>query len=92
MARKKKHVSNLPEHWVISDTAEANGRKITKGTELSFKGIKGRFIFQRRVEVRGGGSWIDVIGGPEGHKMLRSFGLERVRTVHRIAKKRESQQ
>jgi len=91
MARKKKAISRLPEHWVVTTECTANGRKIAPGTELSFKGIKGRFIFQRHVDVGNGRSWIDVVGGPEGHKMTRSFGLERVKTVHRITKERGNQ-
>jgi hypothetical protein len=90
MARKKKHVSNLPDHWSISDETRINGRLVTKGTELSFKGVKGRFRFMRLVTLDDGRSWLDVYGGPAKHEMLRSFGVDRVKTVHRITKTREN--
>jgi len=88
---KKKTVSHPPDHWTISDEVRINGRIVTKGTELSFKGIKGRFIFQRLVTLDDGRCWLDVFGGPAKHEMLRSFGVERVKTVHRIAKTRGNQ-
>jgi len=89
--RKAKTESNLPDHWTVTTEATANGRRITPGTELSFKGVKGRFKFHRMVTLDDGRSWIDVFGGPENHEMLRSFGLDRIKTVHRIEKKRGNQ-
>jgi hypothetical protein len=87
---KKKMVSRLPDHWTISEEARINGRIVTKGTELSFKGIKGRFRFMRLVTLDDGRCWLDVVGGPAKHEMTRSFGPERVKTVHRITKTREN--
>jgi len=88
---KKKHVSNLPDHWHISDEVKINGRLVTVDSELSFKGVRGRFRFKRMVTLDDGRSWLDVFGGPENHETLRSFGIERVKTVHRIAKVRGNQ-
>jgi hypothetical protein len=89
---KAKSGANLPSTWTITTECTANGRIITPGTELSFKGVKGRFRFQRMVTHADGRVWLDVFGGPENHEMLRSFGVDRIKTVHRIAKKRSNHQ
>lgn len=91
MTKRKQVKSNLPDNWTVTDEVRINNRVVTKGTELSFKGVKGRFIFQRLVTLDDGRAWIDVFGGPEKHEMLRSFGVDRVKTVHRIAKARGNQ-
>lgn len=62
-----------------------NGRTVSKGTELSIRGARGRFRFVKQVTKDDGTSWLDVWGGPKGHETLRSFRAEQVRTVHRIA-------
>lgn len=91
MARKKNPpASRLPSNWTCFDEATINRKKVVVNTELSFKGVKGRFRFKRLVVLDDGRHWIDVFGGPEKHETMRSFGTERVRTVHRIAKTRKN--
>lgn len=61
-----------------SDELTLNGRHITKGTELSITGLRGRFPFVQHVRCNDT-EWIDVLG-PHG---IRSFYLDRIKTVHR---------
>lgn len=72
---------------MTADTWTCHGRHVAKGTELSVRGARGRFRFQRYV-VTAKGEWIDVYGGPDGREMFRSFAPERVTTVHRTIKAR----
>ncbi|WGH21135.1 hypothetical protein SEA_CASSIA_62 [Arthrobacter phage Cassia] len=83
MARKKSNV-NLPADWHEHDHAEANGRHITPGTEVSIKGERGRFRFIKRVVRDSGVEWLDFWGGPKGSPAWRSFGADQIRRVHRI--------
>lgn len=73
---------------VLTVTAEAtlNGRRVTKGTELSVRGARGRYRFVKLVTTDAGIIWLDVWGGPRHHETMRSFRPDRVKTVHRIAK------
>lgn len=82
MARKLK--KNLPADWHEHDHAEANGRRITPGTEVSIRGERGRFRFLKRVTRDSGAEWLDFWGGPKGCEAWRSFSADQVRRVHRI--------
>lgn len=86
---KKKQVPLHPAHWVVSEEIKVNGRTVVKGTELSIKGEPGRFLFLKHVKTPTV-EWLDVIGGTKGHKMLRSFYIESVKTVHWKNKTREN--
>lgn len=94
MGRKKKKRSNDIEEmhpdWVISDKIQINGRWLTAGTEVSIIGERGRFMFLKHVQTPTA-EWIDVIGGPTGVKMWRSFRSERVKRVHWKNKMRGNQ-
>lgn len=70
--------------WVVSHECRINNKVITPGTELSIKGQRGRFKFVKHV-VNGNYEWIDVVGPG---KESRSFGVQDVKTVHRIKKAR----
>jgi hypothetical protein len=86
MARRRKvTVVAVPDGWTIYDTAKVNGRILTKGTECSIRGERGRFRFQRRV-VTDKAEWLDFIGGAR----FRSFYPERVKRVHRIDRTRQN--
>jgi len=84
MPRKPKvQTPNISAHWERSDTYEANGRKIVKGTELTIEGERGRFKFMQYVyNPRSDVAWIDCIGGKRGVKEFRAFRPERIKTVH----------
>ncbi|UIW13545.1 hypothetical protein PQD80_gp61 [Arthrobacter phage Lizalica] len=82
MARKLK--KNLPADWHEHDSAEANGRHITPGTEVSIRGERGRFRFLKRVTRDSGAEWLDFWGGPKGCESWRSFSASQIRRVHRI--------
>lgn len=83
MARKaKKPTEPRPcDSWVITTEIQVNGRHVVRGTELKISGERGRFVFIQHV-VNGDASWIDVWGGPAKAEKLRSFGVERIQTVH----------
>lgn len=83
---RKKNVVNLPPDWHEHDHAEANGRHITPGTEVSIRGERGRFRFLKRVTRDSGAEWLDFWGGPKGAEAWRSFSADRVKRVHRINK------
>ena len=78
---QKKTAYNLPADWKVSEEIKVNGRVVVKGTELSIQGESGRFIFTRHVK-RPNTEWIDCIGGAKGYKMMRSFAVDRIKTVH----------
>ncbi|UJQ86853.1 hypothetical protein PQE16_gp63 [Arthrobacter phage Reedo] len=83
---RKKLKTNLPADWHEHDHAEANGRHISPGTEVSIRGERGRFRFIKRVTRDDGREWLDFWGGPKGCENWRSFSADRVRRVHRINK------
>jgi hypothetical protein len=85
MPRRKSKV-NLPADWHEYLEAEANGRHITPGTEVSIRGERGRFRFIKRVVRDSGKEWLDFWGGPKGAENWRSFSADQVRRVHRINK------
>jgi len=86
MARRKKSNVNLPPDWHESFEAEANGRHITPGTEVSIRGERGRFRFMKKVTRDNGREWLDFWGGPKGAEAWRSFSEDRIKRVHRIGK------
>jgi hypothetical protein len=70
-------------HWVVSEEWKVNGRNLVKGTEISIRGERGRFLFVRHVyNPKIDISWVDVVGGPRGIRQMRSFLPERIKTVH----------
>lgn len=83
---RKKTKTNLPADWHEHDSAEANGRHITAGTEVSIRGERGRFRFLKRVTRDDGREWLDFWGGPKGSEAWRSFSADQIRRVHRINK------
>lgn len=85
MARKKKIVDEGPrpcDSWEILTEIQINGRNVTRGTELKIAGERGRFRFIKYVKTEKGIEWVDVIGGPKGCEVWRSFRPEQVKTVH----------
>jgi len=81
---KKKAVIEAPrpnDGWIISEEIQINGRNVSKGTELKISKERGRFRFVKHV-VNGAKEWVDVWGGPNGMEALRSFRMDRVKTVH----------
>ncbi len=92
MAKKKKPTTSLADihpDWDISETIQINGRNISRGTELSISEERGRFLFIKHVQTPTS-EWIDVVGGPAGHKSYRSFRSDRVKRVHWKNKLREN--
>ncbi len=61
---------------------QINGRNVTKGTELKIAGERGRYRFIKFVRTDKGVEWVDVHGGPKGAECLRSFRLDRIKTVY----------
>lgn len=81
---KRKNSNGLkshPDHWKVTEEIKFNGRSVSKGTELSIKGHPGRFLFIKHVKTPNS-EWIDVVGGTKGYKMMRSFRVDSVKTVH----------
>jgi hypothetical protein len=93
MAKQKVTMYDLaPLGCSIEGETQINGRNVTRGTELSVRGIPGRVLFIRKVtNDETGATWIDALE-PEPHKMIRSFKEDRVKRVHRIDKTRENQE
>jgi hypothetical protein len=90
MSKKNKvETKSHPDHWTVTDEIKVNGRSVSKGTELSIKGHPGRFLFIKHVKTPTT-EWIDVVGGTKGYKMLRSFAVDSVKTVHWKNKTREN--
>jgi len=85
MARRKAKstVSRLPEAWLVEYDIHLGRRHLTPGTEVKIQGERGRYRFIKRVTTPTA-QWLDFVGGPAGHASWRSFGEERVKTVHRI--------
>lgn len=93
MPRKKKTAESLrldspSAHWIIETEIIIHGRNVVLNTELSIKGERGRFRFLKQI-TNGDKVWIDVIGGSNGRKQIRSFHLDKVRRVHYKNKTRE---
>lgn len=91
MARKKK-IPTLEEvnpTWTISYEIKHNGRNVEAGTELSFKGERGRYRFIKHV-VTPTCEWVDVVGGAKNFKQFRAFRPEQIKTVHWKNKTREN--
>lgn len=84
MARRKpqKETPDLSAEWEKTTELQINGRNVTPGTELRIKGVRGRFVFIKKVKTPTDAEWIDVWGGPKGSEQWRSFRLEDVKTVH----------
>jgi hypothetical protein len=81
MGRRKKNVVETPAanaHWVVSEEMVINNRRVSRGTELSIRGERGRFKFFKYV-VNGDKEWIDVI---DKFKAVRSFRVDDVKRVH----------
>jgi hypothetical protein len=85
--RKRGPAMVYPGHWVVQTETVINNRNVRPGTQLSIRGERGRFRFEKHVlNLRTGAEWISVIGGPEGAPMCRDFRPDRVRKVHRLEK------
>ncbi len=86
MARKKKETGPVApkpcDSWEILTEMQINGRNVSKGTELKISGERGRFRFLKFVKTEKGVEWVDVYGGPKGAEAIRSFRLDRIKTVH----------
>lgn len=92
MSKKTARMNEVvPEGWLMKTEITINGRKVDTDTELSIKGVRGRHRFIREVTRENGTTYIDVMSA-EPHKMIRSFHIDKVRTVHRIPKTRENQE
>lgn len=72
--------------WTISTEYRHNGRVLTPGTEVSVRGMRGRYRFVKHVARPNGIEWVDLWGGPGKEESFRSVRPERIRTVHRIAR------
>lgn len=73
----------MENDWLINWVLKINNREVVVGTELKISGESGRFRFLRHVQGGPNGGWIDVYGGRPGHETIRSFRLDRIKTVHR---------
>ena len=85
MAKRKPIVPIAPNPsagWEIVTEMQINGRNVSKGTELKISGERGRFRFIKYVKTEKGNEWVDVFGGPKGAECMRSFRLDRIKTVH----------
>ncbi len=93
MGRKKKEkIDNralINPDWVTSDTIKVNGRIVEAGTELSIRGVRGRFKFIAHVKTSTT-EWIDVVGGMAGYKHFRAFKPDQIKTVHYKKRLREN--
>lgn len=76
--RKKVQAKPYPDHWVVSEEMSVNKRNLVPGTEISFKGQRGRFRFIKHV-INGEHEWIDVIGN---NGQFHSFRPSEVKRVH----------
>lgn len=75
-----------PVALVKLDSATFHGRHVTRGTEITVAGA-GRCRFLAHVTNPSGDTWVDVV---DQAGRLRSFSVDRVKTVHRLAKTREN--
>ena len=69
-------------HWNVVTELQINGRNVEPGTELKISRERGRFRFVKFVQTGTGVEWVDVWGGPKGAEQMRSFRIDRVKTVH----------
>lgn len=84
---------NLPagassRDWTVKQEWKSPaGFLVTRGTELSITGERGRFRFYEHVVTDKDAEWLTVIGGPgrgdHQTRQFRFFRPERVKTVHR---------
>lgn len=84
MARRKSQVPEGPRPnsaWICETEIQVNGRNVTFGTELKIRGVRGRFRFIKKVTTPTT-EWVDVWGGPKGAESMRSFRLDKIKTVH----------
>lgn len=86
--RLRKVTPQFPPNWSVAYEMQWNGRHIHPGTELSIRGVSGRFRFIKHVRAER--EWVDVVGGRKGISTFRSFRPEQIKTVHRINKTREN--
>lgn len=89
-SRRGPRYGTPPTDRTRHDTHQANGRWLTPGTEFSVRGESGRFRFLYATVKADGTTWVDAIGGRKGEPAWRSFYPEQIKTVHRIARTRES--
>lgn len=77
--------------FIRSPETKINGRILrSRETEVSIQGERGRFLFIEEVtNPRTDATWITVVGGPKGVYQWRSFDPDRIRTVHRLTKRRQ---
>jgi hypothetical protein len=85
------HDTGVRQH-VRETSTQINGRHVDTDTELSVRGMPGRFRFKEHVLTEDGQEWITAYGGPgsgeKAYASFRSFSPQDVRTVHRIEKLR----
>lgn len=75
-------------NWTVSTEWKApTGVVVDRGTELSIKGVRGRFRFYDHVVTETGAEWLSVIGGvgrgDNQQRQFRFFRPDRVKVVHR---------
>jgi hypothetical protein len=84
MGRKRKKIPDGPrpnDNWEYVYELQIHGRNVAKGTELKISGERGRFRFIHIIKTPTT-QWVDVWGGPKGAEAMRSFYLDRVKTIH----------
>lgn len=64
-----------------STEVKLHGRWLRPGTEVSIRGVRGRFRFHEMVEHLGQ-TWVTVWGGTKDYGSWRSFDPERIKAVH----------
>jgi len=76
--------------WERSAEITVNGRRVVSGTELSIRGVPGRYRFVEHVRTPPGAEWITCLGKARAGEPVhfRSFHPDRVKTVHRVTKLR----
>lgn len=62
-----------------ADHITVNGRRVTRGTEISIVGIRGRCQFIQAVHTTDGRAWVDVI---TNRGFARTVRPDTIRTVH----------
>jgi hypothetical protein len=89
MAPRRKKIKPAPPKpgVTVSEATVINGRNVVRGTELSIKGVRGRFKFVSHTSYLkddgSTGEYINVLGGYGGIVLSRTFLPEKVKTVHR---------
>lgn len=68
--------------WAVQTEIQINGRHVVRGTELKISNERGRFRFIKYVKTEKGAEWVDVYGGKKGAECMRSFRMDRIKTVH----------